>query len=317
MTPLISAGVETLPQGSIADGEITGGMVNGPTLSETRDDSPGWELLRIQAPEAWKTGFSGRNVPVAVLDTGIDAEHADLKGKVIGKTSFSNDTEIDTLRGHGTHIAGIIAASAYNGGSTGLAYESLLLDIKVGENDGTTDALKLARGMIWAVDHGAKILNISLVINKPYPLLEYAAEYAWNKGCIVVAAAGNDSSSEPVYPAAYPHVIAVAATDQKDNLADWSNRGSWVSLEAPGVNIYSALPGNRHGLKSGSSCSTALVSGEAALLYSEAIDTNHNGQVNDEVSAIILNSCDELENHTGKRINVFKAVSALNGFADN
>jgi thermitase len=274
-------------------------------------------LLRIQAPEAWKMVYGGRNVPVAVLDTGIDVEHTDLKGKVTATASFTSSTEVDMVRGHGTHIAGIIAASVNAEGISGLAYGSPLLDVRVAENDGTTDAQKLARGMIWAVDQGAKILNISIVIKKPYPLLEYAAEYAWSKGCIVVAAAGNNFSSEPQYPAAYPHVIAVGATDRQDNPAKWSNHGSWVSLAAPGVDIYSTLPGNRYGLKTGSSYSAALVSGEAALLYGEAVDLNHDGQVNDEVSALILNNCDEVEDSTGKRINVFKAVSALAGAAES
>jgi thermitase len=316
MTPVMAAGVEALNGGYIADLDNAGSTAGRVGLTEVEADSPRWDLERIKAPEAWELTHGGKNVLVAVLDTGIDAEHPDLKGKVIAKTSFASSSDVDAIRGHGTHIAGIIAASAGDGGVTGLAYASQLLDVKVAENNGTTDAQKLAQGMIWAVDHGAQILNISIVINQPYPLLEYAAEYAWQKGCIVVAAAGNNASVDLVYPAAYPHVISVAGTDRQDCLARWSNRGSWVALLAPGVDIYSTLPGSRYGLKSGSSYSAALVSGEAALLYAGALDANHDGQVNDEVAAALLNNGDDLEDNSGIRINAYKAVSALTAAAD-
>ena len=220
---------------------------------------------------------------VALLDTGIDADHPDLKNKVLEKVSFTTSIGLDRERGHGTHIAGIIAGTADSSGVAGVAYNCSLLDVKVAENDGTSNAQKVTQGIIWAVDHGAKIINVSIVINKTYPLLEFAVDYAWNSGCIIVAAAGNNFSSAPVYPAAYPHVISVAATDKADLLAKWANHGDWVDIAAPGVDIYSTLPDNGFGLKSGSSFSAALVSGEAALLYPKAIDINGDGQVNDEV----------------------------------
>lgn len=315
MTPVMAAGVEALDGGYIADLDNTGGAVGRTGLIDIEADSPRWDLERIQAAEAWQLTGGAENVTVAVLDTGIDDQHTDLKNKVIARTSYAVSDDVDLIRGHGTHIAGIIAASAGNGGVTGLAYNSPLMDVKVAENNGTTDAKKLALGIIWAADHGAKIINVSIVINRPYALLEEAAEYAWNKGCIIVAAAGNNASSTPVYPADYPHVISVAGADRQDYAAKWSNRGDWVSLFAPGVDIYSTLPGNRYGLKSGSSYSTALVSGEAALLFGQAVDINKNGNVNDEVAAILLNSGDDLEDKSGTRINAFKAASALAGHA--
>jgi thermitase len=311
MTPVMAAGVEALNGGYVADLENAGVPVNRTAQFEVTADSSRWDLARIEAPEAWEISRGGSNVTVAVLDTGIDAEHRDLMGKVSAATNFTNDSAPDILHGHGTHIAGLIAATAEDGGIAGLSPDCRLLDVKVAGNNGTTDARKLAEGIIWAVDHGAQVLNISIVINKPYPLLEYAADYAWRKGCLIVAAAGNGFSSEPVYPAAYPHVIAVGATDRGDIPARWSNRGEWVSVFAPGVDIVSTLPGNRSGAKSGTSYATALVSGEAALLFAETTDANADGQVNNEVSDIILDRCDELENGSIQRINVFKAASAL------
>lgn len=234
-----------------------------------------------------------------------------MKGKVVDRVNFTSSGGLD-VRGHGTFVAGIIAAGADNPGSPGLAYEAKLLDVKVAGDDGSTDARKVADGIIWAANRGAQVINISIVIDQQYAPLELAVDYAWKKGCVIVAAAGNGASSSPVYPAAYANVIAVAASDKNDDLANWSNRGDWVDVHAPGVDIYSTIPGNKYGTKNGTSFSTALVSGEAALLFTKAIDINNNSLFNDEVSNTILNNCDVtqgLEN-TLKRINVYDAAKA-------
>ncbi len=310
LTPTMSAAVDTLVTGFIADRDANDAQPDSSDFPVLNSESPRWDLLQIKAPEAWPVVSGGKDVVVAVLDTGIDAENYDLKNKVIDKTNFTSSAGIDIARGHGTAIAGIIAGAADNAGISGLAYNSLLLDVKVAENDGTTDALKVAKGIIWAVDHGAKIINVSIVINKPYPLLEFAADYAWKKDCLIVAAAGNTCSYDPVFPAAYPHVISVAASDKADLLARWSNRGEWVNIAAPGVDIYSTLPGNAFGYKNGSSFSSALVSEEAALLYMRAADLDDDGRVNDEVSDMILTNSDKLEtsDYPDQRINVYKAA---------
>jgi thermitase len=314
MVPITSAAENTLPLGFIADLNAQYGHLDSSPPPALGSASPRWDLIQIKAPEAWPVVSGGKDVVVAILDTGIDAEHYDLQNKVINKSNFTASDGIDTARGHGTAIAGIIAGAIDNTGISGLAYNSLLLDVRVAENDGTTDALKVAKGIIWAVDHGAKIINVSIVVNKPYPLLELAADYAWRKDCLIVAAAGNNFSTDPVYPAAYPHVISVAASDKADLLAGWSNHGEWVNIAAPGVDIYSTLPGNSFGFKNGSSFSSALVSGEAALLYIRAVDTNDDGRVNDEISEMILNKSDKLEalDHPDRRINVYKAAISEN-----
>jgi len=270
-----------------------------------------WDLLKIDAPDAWPMVSGGEDVLIAVLDTGIDDTNTALKGKVVDRVNFTSSGDFD-VRGHGTFVAGIIAAGADNAGSSGLAYKAKLLDVKVAGDDGSTDARKVADGIIWAANRGAQVINISIVIDQQYAPLELAVDYAWKKGCVIVAAAGNGASSSPVYPAAYANVIAVAASDKNDDLAKWSNCGDWVDVEAPGVDIYSTLPGNKFGSKNGTSFSTALVSGEAALLFTKAIDINNNSLFNDEVSNTILNNCDVtqgLEN-TLKRINVYDAAKA-------
>jgi subtilisin family serine protease len=313
MTPVMAAGIDAVTYGRIADlgaGYSHADSSDLPVLSST---SPRWDLLQIKAPEAWRVVEGGKNVIVAVLDTGIDAEHKDLRGKILGSVAFTASSGLDADRGHGTHIAGVIAGSDDNATNVGLAYHCSLLDVRVAENDGTTDAKKVSQGIIWAVDHGADIINISIVFNKTYPLMEYAVDYAWKHGCLVIAAAGNTDTEKAVYPAAYPHVIGVAATDRNDGLAKWSNRGDWVTVAAPGVDIYSTLPNNGFGYKSGTSFSTALVSGEAALLYSRAADMNGNGKVNDEVSNAIVSNFDKSGNQdqSVRRINVYKAAMAV------
>jgi thermitase len=277
-----------------------------------------WDLLQIKAPDAWELASGGQDTIVAILDNGIDQTHPALQGKVIDEINFTSSSGIDNTRGHGTHIAGIIAAMLTQNGNSGVAFNAKLLDVKVADNNGQTDALKVAKGIIWAADHNAQVINISIVISKPYPMLEYAVNYAWEKGCVLIAAAGNDGSSNPVYPAAYPHVIAVAASDKTNNLAPWSSRGDWVDVAAPGVDIYSTLPGGRYGNKSGSSFSTALVSGEAALLFPDARDQDNDGLVNREVEDMILSNCDTVDalQYPERRINAYNAAKAADIIKD-
>ena len=159
---------------------------------------------------------------------------------------------------------------------------------------GRCSALALAKGIIWAADRGAQIINISIEIREPSPELERAVNYAWRQGSLIIAAAGNHGSESPVYPAYYENTVAVAATDQNDALVPLSNYGDWVDLAAPGFNIYSTLPSDSYGYKSGTSFATAYVSGLAALLFSIVTDTNNNGRLNDEVRAALEAGCHEL-----------------------
>ncbi len=296
-----------------ADDRATPGYIAeiGGTTAVLNQETLRWDLLQIEAQKGWSIVTGGKDVLVAVLDTGIDDTHAALAGKVEGRVNFTNSPAAD-VQGHGTFIAGIIAAGAENPGCPGLAYNAKLLDVKVAEDNGSTDAKKVAQGIIWAANHGAEVINISIVINQEYPLLEYAVDYAWEKGCVIVASAGNRATTTPVYPAAYANVIAVAASDKNDDLARWSNTGKWVDVDAPGTEIYSTLPGNKYGTKSGSSFSAALVSGEAALLFTRAIDVDNDGLLNNEISTNILNNCDVIQGleNTRKRINVYDAAKA-------
>jgi thermitase len=243
----------------------------------------------------WQLTAGSHETTVAVLDTGIDQDHEELDGQVIAETNFSNSFTPNDIHGHGTHVAGIIAAKNNGLGVIGVAPGCLLLNVKVADDTGRCSALVLAKGIIWAVDSGANVINISIEIREPSPELERAVNYAWSQGCLIIAAAGNHGSESPTYPAYYENCLAVAAAGPDNNLIPLSNFGDWVDVTAPGLNIYSTLPDNDYGYKSGTSFACAYVSGIGALLFDIVTDTNSNDQLNDEVRAIIESGCQEID----------------------
>jgi thermitase len=284
-----------------------GGSFTSSDLSDRQ-----WAIPKIMAPQAWRVTAGEPNVVIAVLDTGIDETQNDLHGKVIAEINFTDSQTTHDIYGHGTHVAGIIAAWAMNGsGVDGLAPDCRLMNVKVADDQGRFDSSVVAKGINWAVDHGANVINMSLVSTEPSAALERAIDYAWDKGVVIVAAAGNLVGDKIVYPAYYSNCIAVAATDSNDCVASWSSQGGWVDVAAPGVNIYSTLPENKYGYKSGTSMAAAYVSGLAGLLFTLESDRNDNGLVNDEVRAAIENGCDGLNIAAVKgRINAYYAVSS-------
>jgi len=270
-----------------------------------------WALTKIQAPDAWQITSGNQNILIAILDSGIDQTHIDLAGKVIANINFAQSPTADDVSGHGTHIAGIIGAIANNGtGIAGLVYNSSLMNVKVASDIGFCNAEAVAKGIIWAVDNGAKVINMSLTFAKPNQALEDAVNYAWGKGAVLVCAAGNDGGSTPVYPAFYANCLTVTSTNSDDLLGQLANHGDWVDVAAPGVNIYSTLPRNSFGYGSGTSMAAAYVSGVAGLLFSVVSDTNGNGLLNDEVRNIIESSCDEIgiSGVAKGRVNALRAV---------
>jgi subtilisin family serine protease len=216
----------------------------------------------------------GGGVVVAVLDTGVDATHPVLAERIAtggydfvnGTTDVSDagngldddgDGDVDELVGHGTFLAGLVAA---------VAPEATILPIKVLDGDGTSNAFHVAQGIFHAVDQGADVINLSLGTTESNEMLELALEYAAQQGVVVVAATGNLGVDEPLYPADDQHTIAVVATDADDVRAPFSNYGEHVALSAPGVEVSSTVPGAEYGQWSGTSMATAIVSGAAALL---------------------------------------------------
>jgi thermitase len=240
-----------------------------------------WGISKIEVPQAWEITGGDGSVIVAVLDTGIDKDNQDLTDRVVAEVNLSNSPTCDDLYGHGTHMAGTIAA---------IAPGCRLMNVKVADDTGKCEPSVVATGIIWAVDHGAEVVNLSLAMGTSSNL-EEAVNYAWNRGVVLVAAAGNKGTSKPSYPAYYENCLAVSGTNENNSLALLSSYGDWVDVAAPGFNIYSELPGNQYGYKTGTSAAAAHVSGVAALVFTVVRDANGNGSVNDEVRWAIENSC--------------------------
>lgn len=238
----------------------------------------------IDAPEAWVKS-TGNGVKVAVLDTGIDLDHEDISAKVVASQNYSTSTTLDDKYGHGTHVAGIIAASKDNTlGVTGVCPDCQIMNVKVLGDNGSGALSAIANGITWAADNGAKVINMSLGSTTSATTLSSAVSYAWKKGVVIVAAAGNNGVKSQFYPAAYTNVIAVAATDNRDVKASFSNYGStWVDVAAPGVNIFSTIPNHPYALGtvynyaylSGTSMASPAVAGTAALVWTTSYGTTN------------------------------------------
>lgn len=242
-----------------------------------------WGLAKINAPKAWDVTHGDSSVKIAIVDTGIDQNHPDIAAKIVGRANFTTDSDADG-DGHGTHVAGIASAITNNGvGVAGVGYNTQLLSVKALDNTGSGYYSWIADGITWAADNGAKVINMSLGGSADSQTLHDAVDYAWNKGVVVVAAAGNDNSSAPEYPGYYTNAIAVAATDSSDNRASFSNYGDWVDIAAPGVSIYSLYKGS-YAYLSGTSMTTPFVSGLAGLVAGYHPDWS-NAQIRNKIQS--------------------------------
>jgi thermitase len=225
-----------------------------------------WDLFEIEAPAAWNKTL-GVGARVAVVDSGIDGDHPDLKSKIaLQKDLLNNDAVANDDVGHGTHVAGTIGAATNNGqGVAAVCPACKLLAAKVGNSTGIFDA-DIAQGIYWSVNNRASAINISIG-GRGYSLaLKHAVDYAWEHDVVVVASAGNEDTNVPSYPAAFGHVISVSATDQQNKKAEFSNYGKTIDVAAPGVEILSTVPGGGYELKQGTSMASPHVAALAGLL---------------------------------------------------
>lgn len=264
-----------------------------------------WGLAKINCPDAWNRNTGSPSVVVAVVDTGIDLDHPDLRANLVpgfdavdlvGVTPrpgwrfegdfLTRDNDPQDEVGHGTHVAGTIAALTNNAtGVAGVTWNCKLMPVKVlarmvrnsdGAVTGTGTGVDIAAGIRYAADHGAHIINMSLGGPNDTFVERDAVSYAVGKGCTVIAAMGNDDISSPSYPAAYPDVVAVGAINQSEQRVSkantggaWgSNTGPHIDVVAPGISIRSTDWNNIYSNKSGTSMATPHVSGVAALIKS-------------------------------------------------
>jgi thermitase len=256
---------------------------------------------------AWDYTRGSSGQEIAVLDTGVDYNHPDLDGKTIRGYDFvDNDYYPMDLNGHGTHVAGTAAAETNNGtGVAGMAPNTKILAVRVLDANGSGSLADIADGIRYAADAGAEVINLSLGCDCNTTTLKNAVDYAWNKGSVVIAAAGNDGVSTTFEPASYANVIAVGAVDSRDRKASFSNYGSWVDVTAPGVEIASTVPNNGYSYMSGTSMASPHVAGLAGLLASQ-------GRNNVQIRAAIEQTADPISG-TGTyfehgRINSYDAV---------
>lgn len=228
-----------------------------------------WGLHLTGFVQAWDVTRGLRSVIVAVVDTGVDGGHPDLRGALLpGADLVNGDTDAGDDHGHGTAAAGVIAARTNNSeGQAGVCWNCTLLPIKALDADGIGNSSLIAAAIVRAVDLGARVINLSLGGPASTEALAAAVSYAIQRDVVVVAAAGNSGVDKPFYPAGYPGVISVAASDESDRLYSWSNRGEWVAVAAPGCNV---APGHVDGYVGfcGTSSAAPVVAGLAALALS-------------------------------------------------
>lgn len=274
-------------------------------------------VARIRAPAAWSL-TRGAGVIVAVLDTGVDVNHPQLRGAIApgGRDLVDGDNDpgespdgidndgdgvVDEALGHGTFVAGLIRS---------VAPDARILPIRVLDSEGVGTAISIASGIEVARQNGARVINLSLGMAVEADVVEELIDdLADEHGLIFVASAGNQSTSERQFPAGENDVISVAATDDTDRKADFSNFGSWVDVSAPGVGLVSLFPGSRLASWSGTSFAAALASGEAALLVSLR-PTAEIDEIHDAIKRSAVPVEDEQLDNSG-RIDVRAAVDWL------
>ncbi|TYS59980.1 S8 family serine peptidase [Sutcliffiella horikoshii] len=293
------------------------------TSTTTNTDDPYYpyqkdylQVMNVQ--EAW-SGYQQSYKPVvAVLDSGIDLHHLDLKENIVKPYNVLSPSSmpVDEI-GHGTHVAGIVGAKTNNGsGIVSIVKDTYIMPIKVGDRQGAF-ASDIASGVDYAIENGADIINISIAGPKQNNTLKEAIDKAVNSGVMIVAAGGNNSSDTVEYPAGYPGVVSVGASSLTGELADFSNFGDSVAVVAPGVEIFSTLPTSfstsisGYGKMSGTSMAAPLVSSQAAMLKStdrnltgrqlkEIIEESSKNALDFPVRLGQVNAADSLQYYHGK-----------------
>jgi subtilisin family serine protease len=254
-----------------------------------------WATDIVKAPEVWAQGLSGQGIVVAVVDSGVDYNHADLNtniwtnsreipGNVIdddangfvddirGWDFVERDSDPMDLNKHGTHVAGIIAAKDNGAGITGVAYNARIMPVRALDASGRGSDVSIAAGIRYATNNGANVINLSLA-GEYSPMIEEAVRYATERGAVVVTAAGNEGEAQPSYPARLSGSfgMAVGAVDRNNHIAGFSNRAGNIALDyvvAPGASIVSTTPNNAYQSLSGTSMAAPHVAGVVALMLS-------------------------------------------------
>ena len=278
-----------------------------------------WYLYKIKAPQAWDIQTGNNAIKVAIVDDAMQITHSDLQGMTLsGFDIADNDPNVNPPTidwDHGTHIGGLIGANTNNGsGMASLAFGVKLLPVKITSDNSPNILISEYEGVAFAVSQGARVINMSWGAPVPSQTGLAVINDAYNSGVVLVAAAGNDGNSNVNYPAGYPGVISVGATNNIDVRASFSNYGSTVDISAPGFQMWSLAPNNGTSVKNGTSFSAPLVSAAAALLLSANPSLSPS-----EVESCLLASADNIDvfnpNYIGLlgagRLNVQQALACL------
>jgi len=295
------------------------------TVNNEGDQDTPWGIDRIDAIEAAGAVINSdeNNTDVAILDTGIDYDHEDLQNNVEKGADTTGGGPIkeglkaaDDKNGHGTHVAGTVAAENNRTGVIGAGPALDLYAVKVLNNSGRGTVSDVVEGIDWAVDHGAEVINMSLGSDSSSQSLEDACNQAYDNGVVLVAAAGNDGDGDPNtdevdYPAAYENVVAVAATNKDNITPEFSSEGPDVEVSAPGENIKSTWLDDSYENHSGTSMASPHVSGTVGLMIAE-----NNELTPENVRSVLHNNCidimdDGFDNYSG-----YGLIQADNAIAD-
>jgi hypothetical protein len=274
-----------------------------------------WHLPRIAAPDAWSLTTGNSGITIAILDTGVDGTHPDLAAKMtFGWNIYDNNGDTHDVYGHGTKVAGTAAAAGNNGtGVASVAWNCMIMPVRISRADGYASYSDIASGLIWAANNGARVANISYQVSTSSTVTS-AAKYFSDHGGVVTSSAGNyatfDSSADN------PYILTVSATDENDALYSWSDTGNNIDLAAPGCAGSTTTVGGGYASACGTSFSSPIVAGVAALVLS--MDPTLTAA---QVTGILRNSADDLgpagwdPAYGYGRVNAAKAVGAEAGAA--
>ena len=255
-----------------------------------------WGVSKIGSESVFAKGFTGKNVKIAVLDTGIDYNHQDLVNNYVGGYNFvSNSTNTYDDNGHGTHVSGIAVALNNDSGVVGVAPEAKIYSLKILNSTGSGYSSDIIEAIDWAINNGIQVINLSFgTKNYPGTALEDAFARAEESGIVVVASAGNNGTCSGTttdivnYPAKFDSVLSVGSVDSTNNHSCFSATGESLDISAPGASINSTKLGGTTGLYSGTSMASPHVAGAAAVLIGAGVpDRNSNGRINDDVRDIL------------------------------
>ena len=279
---------------------------------DTTKQISGWEIEKFSIRSLWSKS-QGEGVTVAVIDTGCDLDHEDIKNNIIDSVNFTSKEKVREVAGHGTHVASTIAAENNATGMVGVAPKTKIVAVKALGDNGNGSLNNISKAIMWSADRKVDFITMSLGSHFPSKELELAINYAADKGSIIFCAAGNSGKDTDImYPAKYDHTIAIGAINEKLERTDFTCSGDSLDFLAPGHNILGCVPGNKYALMSGTSMSNPFAVGCASLLLS--YNKKHNKyklNTAEDYISVFKQSAKDLQNSQYKGIKKYQGYGIL------